>query len=114
MRRAAWAAAAVLAMTACGNGGDSGDTAAATRTDRVRLPKSYKFEPAAIAVSPGTTVTWTNEDDFPHDVSLLDGTKEKRALPIGKSASITFANAGTYRYQCSIHPQQMRGTIVVG
>lgn len=113
MSRGTWAAVALLTMTACG--GDSGpDDAAPARTDRVTLPKSYTFEPAAIAVPLGTTVTWTNEDDFPHDVTLLDGTKEKRELSIGKSATMTFGEAGTFRYQCSIHPQQMKGTVVVG
>lgn len=111
--RGAWAAAALVALAACGSDG-GGKDAAPTRTDRVTLPKSYKFSPAAIAVSPGTTVTWTNEDDFPHDVTLLDGAKERRELSIGKSATITFAEAGTFAYQCSIHPQQMRGTVVVG
>lgn len=110
----ALAAAALVAVTACSGGGDGADAGSPTRTDRVRLPKSYTFEPAAIAVAPGTTVTWTNEDDFPHDVTLLDGTKEKRPLSIGKSATITFAEAGTFRYECSIHPQQMKGTVVVG
>ena len=112
----AFAAAALVALTACSDGGDGAADAADSpaRTDRVRLPKSYKFEPAAIAVAPGTTVTFTNEDDFPHDVTLLDGTKEKHSLSIGKSATITFADAGTFRYECSIHPQQMKGTVVVG
>jgi hypothetical protein len=27
--------------------------------------------------------------------------------------SVTFANAGTYRYDCSVHGQAMTGTIVV-
>jgi plastocyanin len=107
-----WAAAALVAVTGCGGGG-SNAADAPVRTDRVTLAKSYRFTPAAIAVAPGTTVTWTNEDDFPHDVTLLDGSKEHHALSVGKSATITFATAGTFRYRCSLHPQQMRGTVVV-
>ena len=36
------------------------------RDDSVDLPKSYKFAPAAITVTAGTTVTWTNDDNFTH------------------------------------------------
>ena len=35
-------------------------------TNRVDLPPSYKFEPALITVPDGTTVTWTNKDNFTH------------------------------------------------
>ncbi|MDP9442435.1 MAG: cupredoxin domain-containing protein [Actinomycetota bacterium] len=34
-------------------------------------------------------------------------------LPIGKTASITFDEPGTYLYQCSLHPDQMKGKVVV-
>lgn len=111
MRRALLAL--LLVAAACGSDGPGDSPEAPARTDRVTLPKSYKFAPETIGVAPGTTVTWTNEDDFPHDVTLLDGTKERRELAIGKSATITFAEAGTFRYQCSIHPQQMKGSVVV-
>ncbi|HWL35644.1 MAG TPA: plastocyanin/azurin family copper-binding protein [Frankiaceae bacterium] len=113
-RIGSFAAVALLAVTACGGDGGTESAEGPVRTDRVTAAKSYTFSPAEIAVSPGTTVTWTNDDDFPHDVTLLDGSKEKHALSIGRSATITFADAGTFRYQCSIHPQQMRGSVVVG
>ena len=118
MRRRARAPFALLLVVAVACGSDSdgapdagGDTGA--RTDRVRLPKSYRFEPKSITVAAGTIVTWTNDDDFPHDVTLLDGAKEKRKLGIGESGTITFGSAGTFRYECSIHPQQMKGTVTV-
>jgi plastocyanin len=79
-------------------------------TSTVKLPKSYRFDPKAITVPAGTTVTW--KDDFPHNVTLLDGTKESHALPIGKSATITFAEKGTSATS-ALHPQQMKGTVVV-
>ncbi|HEV2891429.1 MAG TPA: plastocyanin/azurin family copper-binding protein [Frankiaceae bacterium] len=118
MRRALACAYALLLVAGVGCGGSGGDTkkdgaSDAVKTDHVTLPKSYKFEPNVVSVAPGTTVTWTNEDDFPHDVTLLDGTKERKPLSIGKSATITFADKGTFRYQCSIHPQQMKGTVIV-
>ena len=82
-------------------------------TTSVDLPKSYKFDPAVISVGAGETVTWTNNDDFPHDVELLDGTDRTLDLPIGGSGEITFDDRADVYYQCSLHPQQMKGRIVV-
>ena len=39
---------------------------------QVDLPRSYRFEPEAITVPDGTTVTWTNNDHFTHSVRLVD------------------------------------------
>jgi plastocyanin len=83
------------------------------RTNRVDLPKSYRFEPSVIEIGPGTTVTWTNNDDFPHDVHLLDGTDRRVELPIGATGRLMFESPGSYEYECSLHPQQMRGTVIV-
>jgi plastocyanin len=82
-------------------------------TTEVDLPKSYKFDPVAISVDAGEEVTWTNNDDFPHNVHLLDGSDVTEALPVGGSVSLTFDAPGEIYYECSIHPQQMRGKIVV-
>lgn len=88
-------------------------TGNATRTDKVDLPKSYRFAPAVIEVATGTSVTWTNSDNFVHNVHLLDGSDVTKGLPLGGSATITFNEPGTIAYQCSLHPQQMKGTVVV-
>jgi plastocyanin len=82
-------------------------------TTEVDLPRSYRFDPAVIEVTAGSTVTWTNGDDFPHNVHLLDGSDLVEDLPIGGSASITFDDPGTVFYECSIHPQQMHGKIEI-
>jgi plastocyanin len=101
----------VLALAGCGGAGP--EASEPVRTDRVDLPKSYRFEPAVIDVDAGTTVTWTNHDDFPHNVHLLDGSDETKSLPLGGSATLTFEEPGTIEYECSLHPQQMQGTVVV-
>jgi plastocyanin len=83
-------------------------------TDRVDMPKSYKFSPEVVEVKVGTTVTWTNHDDFPHNVTLLTGAdKTSKDVGIGDSVSLPFAEAGTVYYHCSFHPQQMRGKVIV-
>jgi plastocyanin len=100
--------AAVLALAACGGE----PTEEPVRTNRVELPKSYRFEPPVIQVSPGTTVTWVNQDDFPHTVHLLDGSGVDEPLPVGESISIPFEDPGRVEYECSLHPQ-MHGTVIV-
>jgi plastocyanin len=86
----------------------------AVPTDRVDMPKSYKFSPPVIEVKVGTTVTWTNHDDFPHNVTLLTGSdRTSKDVGIGESVSLPFAEAATVYYHCSFHPQQMQGKIIV-
>jgi plastocyanin len=34
-------------------------------------------------------------------------------MPPGASATHTFDSAGTYAYVCSLHPQNMKGTVIV-
>ena len=82
-------------------------------TNQVDLPPSYRFEPAAITVPDGTTVTWTNHDNFTHNVRLLDDGGEVLALPPGASVSYTFSGPGEHRYDCSFHPNDMNGVVVV-
>jgi plastocyanin len=82
-------------------------------TDTVNLPPSYKFEPEAITVPDGTTVTWTNNDNFTHNVRLLDEGGEVLDLPPGESVSFTFTGPGEHRYDCSFHPNDMSGVVVV-
>jgi plastocyanin len=101
----------LAALAGCGG---SGPEAAPVRTDTVDLPKSYRFEPEVIEVDPGTIVTWTNHDDFPHNVHLLDGSDREESLPVGGTAMIPFPDPGTVEYECSLHPQQMQGTVIVG
>jgi plastocyanin len=88
--------------------------AAPVETTDVTAVKSYRFDPQVIAVDAGSEVTWTNEDDFPHNVHLLDGSDATHDLPIGDSVSVAFDEAGDYYYECSLHPQTMRGKVIVG
>jgi plastocyanin len=82
-------------------------------TNQVDLPRSYRFEPAVITVPDGTTVTWTNHDNFTHNVRLLDDGGEVLDLPPGESVSHTFSGHGEHRYDCSFHPNDMSGVVVV-
>lgn len=126
-----WLMAAIAALTLVGcssgaadTGTDSGSEqasdevpfeldAAPIETTEVTAAKSYKFDPQVIEVEVGAEVTWTNEDDFPHNVHFLTGSDETYDLSIGESASVTFDEAGDFYYECSLHAQQMRAKVIV-
>ncbi len=107
-----------LPLSACSSSSASGAPFSVpgkpVATDRVDAPRSYRFDPAVIQVQPGTTVTWTNHDQFPHTVQLLTGSdRSTRELGIGQSATVRFDQPGEYYYRCSLHPSQMRGKVIV-
>jgi plastocyanin len=72
----------------------------------------FSFNPAALTVDVGATVTWTNEDPSTHSVVGRGGAFASRDLVSGDSYSMTFDEAGTYEYVCGIHPN-MAGTVTV-
>ena len=73
---------------------------------------NFSFAPATATVPVGTTVTWTNHDDIPHNVVSPEQKFKSRVLDSDETFSHTFDVAGTYKYYCSIHPR-MTGQIVV-
>jgi plastocyanin len=73
---------------------------------------NFHYTPAMLVVAPGTTVTWTNDDDSPHSVREKDGKFKSAALDTDDKFSQTFTAPGEYEYFCSIHPY-MTGKIVV-
>ena len=101
-----------LTLAACGGGAGAAVDTSPVATTSVELPKSYKFVPPAIVVPAGSTVTWANNDDFTHDVTLPDGTPALTMRP-GERATHTFDMAGTFDYMCSLHPKDMRGRVLV-
>jgi plastocyanin len=83
-------------------------------TDHVDLPRSYRFAPETITVPVGTTVTWTNNDNFTHSVRLLDPEADPLMMKPGEQVTYVFDRAGSFRYDCSLHPKDMKGSVLVG
>ena len=97
-----------------GCGGQSSQSQKPVETMQVEMPPSYRFEPAVIQVKAGATVTWTNRDNFTHNVHLLGSTDwHSDPLRPGQSTSHTFAQPGEYPYQCDFHSQNMKGKVIV-
>jgi plastocyanin len=74
---------------------------------------NFSFAPSTTAVAAGTTITWTNHDDVPHNVMSTEKKFASPVLDTDETFSHTFAVAGTFKYYCSIHPR-MTGQVVVG
>ena len=77
----------------------------------------FFFRAKSVRIEPGDTVTWANRGEVLHNVTSRRGAPQSFRsgdLDVGQTFSRLFARAGTYDYLCSIHPDQMRGTIQVG
>lgn len=70
------------------------------------------YQPSALTVSAGQTVTWRNSGLGPHTVTADSGQFDSEKLESGETFSYTFALPGTYLYSCTIHPT-MHGKVVV-
>jgi plastocyanin len=112
-RRPTWVVGSLLAastlLASCAAEGPAEPVA----TNQVDLPPSYRFEPEAITVPDGTKVTWTNHDNFTHNVRLLDDGGGTMTVAPGDSVSFTFTGPGEHRYDCSFHPTDMSGVVIV-
>jgi amicyanin len=104
IRNATMAALAVAAISLAASGALAADA-------EVKIA-NFTFDPPAISIKAGDTVTWVNADDIPHVVAEKNGKFRSGALDTDDSFSQKFTTAGTVEYFCAIHPH-MTGKIVV-
>ena len=88
--------------------------AGATETATIKV---FQFQPKAIEVRVGTTVTWTNEDNIDHTVTsgtpeMPVGNFDSGGFGRGQSFSAVFHTPGDYTYFCARH-KSMRGMVRV-
>ena len=93
---------------------DSETAAPSPAADTMVVVKLFQFQPAQLQVKLGTTVTWVNEDEILHTVTLDDkaGGFDAPLDGKGKQFSFRFTQPGVYRYYCDRH-EHMRGQIEV-
>lgn len=72
----------------------------------------FAYDPSTIQIGAGQTVAWTNGDSAPHTVTLDDGSCDAGQFAKGETVALTFSQAGSYAYHCTIHPN-MQGTVEV-
>jgi plastocyanin len=109
------AAVLVLGMGVVGTGQKGSVTRAQQKPSTMEVKiDNFSFGPIALTIPVGTTVTWTNRDDIPHNTVSNDDSKtfKSKVLDTDEKFSFTFNKPGTYPYFCSIHPK-MTGKIIV-
>jgi len=88
----------------------------------------FDFSEKNIKIKKGTTVTWTNKGDVPHNVQK-DGVGERFSAPeesavkddvlagqlikTGETYSFTFGETGEFPYHCAPHADSMQANITV-
>ena len=73
----------------------------------------FLFGPEKIVVKAGQTISWTNVDDSPHQVTVQGETTLRTPVVLkGQSTALRFDHVGTYGYICGLHPS-MKGQIEV-
>jgi 3',5'-cyclic-AMP phosphodiesterase len=86
--------------------------ASAGANGRQVVVDNFSFSPAAATVPAGTTITWVNRDDVPHNIISTNKKFASPVLDTDEQFSHRFDAPGTYPYYCSIHPR-MTGQVVV-
>ena len=115
MGAAAAACSVVLGLGACGatDGGSGSPTPAGRPEPGTVILRDIEFKPEKITVKVGETVTWKFEDQgISHDVVADDDSFKSEVKDSGRFRH-TFDKPGTYSYKCTLHPVQMKGTVVV-
>jgi plastocyanin len=76
-------------------------------------PQEWHYDPAALTVNMGATITWTNTGAVLHTVTADDGSTFDSGN-LNPKATFTFTpkQASTIAYHCTLHPW-MKGTIAV-
>lgn len=83
------------------------------------------FEPANITVNAGDTVTWTVTKSIGEPHSVTQGKPGETSTPPlfdsgvdklkdnGSTFQMAFDKAGTFDYYCTVHPDVMKGQVLV-
>jgi plastocyanin len=81
--------------------------APAFAADHIVVQQGRRFHPGEVTIAKGDTLTFTNNDEFIHQIFLTAqnfnfDTKEKSP---GQTDTETFTQSGTFEVHCHIHPK---------
>lgn len=92
-----------------------------TTVEPAETTSGFVWKPAAVAAAPGGTVAFRNLSEIvPHGVHWTGGPEKPNCsgVPVDEfgtdwSGTCTFGRAGTYTFVCTVHPEEMKGTVTV-
>lgn len=87
---------------------------AVAQTTHVITVSDNSFSPATLTIQAGDTVRWVNAaGGMQHNVTSNSGAFAASTTASGFTFEVTFTQAGSFGYQCTLHSGQMSGTITV-
>jgi plastocyanin len=87
--------------------------AEAAKTKRVTIGDLF-FKKSSVTIKSGDTVRWHWVGIAPHNVTVKRGpSKFHSKTKTSGSYSKKLRKRGTYRYICTVHPDEMKGKIIV-
>ena len=103
-----------LVATTLGAAALGGQVAASGAAGRTVTLKNIAFSPKSVSIAKRSTVTFAFRDGTTAHNVVSVGSRRFKTISVRTTGSQrrTFARAGTYRYQCTLHPG-MTGRIVV-
>ncbi len=91
--------------------GDPVDPIVAGPSDLVIFDNGY--DPSALTVAVGSSLTWVNTGELPHTVTARDGAFDSGFLMSGDTWTRRFDAVGTFEYFCTLHPEMVATVEVV-
>ncbi len=120
LRISAISAAMVLFAAACG-GGDDAAPAPDAQTEIILVAQNITFDQDILTVPVGEEVTVTHEhldSGVSHNLHVIVSSERNFSTvitsgPVTQTLTFTINEAGTYTFQCDVHPDVMNGTLTV-
>ena len=117
-------AALIVCMTAVALLGATASSAQQAAKPAKVTVNDFYFGPSSVSIKKGGSVkwVWSSLNTYPHDVHLKSGPKglKQKASYSTKTTAVTeaefkksFPTPGTYKFICTIHPTEMKLTVVV-
>lgn len=89
------AACGTVAMASFGHAADAAHTIAQS---------GRAFHPTEITINRGESLTFTNDDEFIHQIYVTGQFDSEEKAP-GEDITESFTSAGTFEVRCHIHPK---------
>lgn len=95
-----------------GRAGNAKQTPFVAQGDVTVDMRGFEYFPRDLTINAGSTVTWKNLDNVPHNATENDKAWETSIINKGGEGSLAFDTRGEFHYYCTIHPG-MKGKLTV-